>query len=407
MRLAALLCVLLWISRAIAGADLQSLYNARKWAELHNALQSQKGPALYRGALAAAWNEDRQAERILKSVIASEPDSEEAYDAYEWLAHIYFRTGRYHQFVANLEARWAAFPQKTELKNEQTAAASFRGLPDQTVGKRQSSVLRHDAGEIFIPISINNRPATYFFDTGAWVNCMSESEAKRLGLTVHDAAGTLGTGTGVRVGFRTAVAPEVVVGNIRFGNVSFAVFRDDQEPWSELADGRRGLIGIPIILGLRALRWSHDGTVAVGLKPAPLEPRTANLFFDDDHLVVEAALNKQRILATLDTGALTTDLYEAFAKQFASLLTAHGKADRTEVRGVGHAENFDSITLPELTFRLGNLDAVLRPAHVLLKQIGAKCCVGNFGMDLLKQAQSFKLDFGAMRLDLEAKPVRR
>jgi hypothetical protein len=226
-------------------------------------------------------------------------------------------------------------------------------------------------------------------------------------LTVQDATGTLGTGTGVRVGFRTAVAREVVVGHIRFENVSFAVFRDDQEPWSVLPAGRRGLIGIPIILGLRTLRWSQDGTVAIGAKPAPLEPRRSNLFFDDDHLVVESALNQQRVLATLDTGALTTDLYEAFAKQFAPMLTAAGKADRTEVRGVGHAESFDSITLPELTFRLGNLDAVLRPAHVLLKQIGAKCCIGNFGMDLLKQAQSFKLDFGAMRLDLGEKPAGR
>ena len=78
-----------------------------------------------------------------------------------------------------------------------------------------------------------------------------------------------------------------------------------------------------------------------------------------------------------------------------------GKKDTTEVRGVGHAESFDSITMPELKLNVGHLDVVLRPAHVLLKQIGAKCCVGNFGMDLLKQGRAFKIDFGAMRLDLE------
>jgi len=406
MRPATLFCVLLCGWHAIFAADLRSLYDGRRWAELYDALQSQQGPLLYRGAVAAVFNDSRRAERILKSVITSAPNSPEAYDAYEWLAHIYFRTGRYRQFIANLEARWAAFPNKSELKTEQSAAAPFRGLPDQTVGKRRTSVLRHEAGEIFIPISINDHPATYFFDTGAWVNCMSESEAKRLGLAIHDAAGTLGTGTGVRVGFRTAVAPEVVVGDIRFANVSFAVFRDDQEPWSVLPAGRRGLIGVPIILGLGTLQWSQVGAVTIGMKPAPLEPRKSNLFFDDDHLVVESALNHQRIVATLDTGALTTDLYAAFAKQFGALLAAGGKSDRTEVRGVDHAESFDSITLPELTFRIGNLDAVLRPAHVLMKQIGAKCCIGNFGMDLLKQGQAFKLDFGAMRLDLETSPRR-
>lgn len=167
--------------------------------------------------------------------------------------------------------------------------------------------------------------------------------------------------------------------------------------------GRRGLIGIPIILGLRTLRWSQDGAVEIAMKSAPANPIGSNLFFDEDHLVVAGNLGERSILATLDTGAQTTDLYEAFAKEFATL-TAAGKKDSTEVRGVGHTESFDSITLPELKLRLGGLDVVLRPAHVLLKQIGAKCCVGNFGMDLLKQGSAFKIDLGAMRLDLEPNP---
>ena len=74
-----------------------------------------------------------------------------------------------------------------------------------------------------------------------------------MGLSIHDTSGTLNTGTAVRVGFRAAVASEVVVGDVHFNNVSFAVFPDDQEPWSDLPVGRRGLIGIPIVLGLRSL----------------------------------------------------------------------------------------------------------------------------------------------------------
>ena len=227
------ICVLLLVPIAIAEeptSELKSLYDARRWAELHQALQSRKGPALYGGVIAAVFNDDRRAERILRSVITAAPRSEEAYAAYEWLTHLYLRTGRYRQLMTNMRARWSAFPNKSELKNEQAAMAGFDGLPDQAVGRIRPSTLQHDPGQIFIPISINTLPATYFFDTGAWVNCMSESEAQRLNLTIHDGAGTLGTGTGVRVGFRTAVAAEVVVGGIHFRNVSFAIFRDDQEP---------------------------------------------------------------------------------------------------------------------------------------------------------------------------------
>ena len=143
----------------------------------------------------------------------------------------YFRNGQYRRFIADMEARWAAFPNKSESQNERTAVAGFRGLPDQSAGKPRTSTLPHKPGKTSIPISIHHSPATYFFDTGAWVNCfMSESEAKRLGLTIHEAEGTLGTGTGVRVGFQTAVARDMTVGDIHFRNVSFAIFRDDQGP---------------------------------------------------------------------------------------------------------------------------------------------------------------------------------
>ncbi len=382
-----------------AHSDPKALYDAHEWVELHNALQKVKGPTIYRGAVAAAFNDPR-AESILRSVIQSAPHSAHAYEAYELLSHVYLRTGQYRRLISVMEERWAAFPNQGKVQEERKGMASFRGLPDQGGGKPQISTLQHD-GTIFIPISIHGLSARYFFDTGAWLSCMSESEAKRLGLTIHEAAGTLGTSTGLRIGFRTAVAGELKVGNMHFKNVSFAVFPDDQEPWSGLPPSQRGILGIPVLLAFRALRWSQDGTVLIGLKPGRLDPRQSNLFFDDDHLVIAAGFQQRKILVTLDTGAVGTDLYGPFAKEFASLLNESGKKGSTEVRGVGHTEKFDSITVPELRFQIGGLDTVLRPAHVLLKQIGAKCCVGNLGLDLLKQGRAFKIDFGAMTLALE------
>jgi predicted aspartyl protease len=250
-------------------------------------------------------------------------------------------------------------------------------------------------------MSVNGHPVTYFFDTGAWVNCMSESEARSLGLKIHEGAGTLNTGTGVRVGFRSATAPTLTVGKTRFRNVSFAIFPDNQEPWSTLAEGRRGLIGMPAIQGLRSIRWTEDGAVEIGAPSSPADPARANLFFDNDHLVVSATIEQRVIHATLDTGAQTTDLYQAFATEFPALLDASGKRDSTEVRGVGHAETFDSVTLPELPIRLAGAATVLRPAHVLLQPLQAAGCIGNFGMDLLKQGRAFRIDLAAMRLEIE------
>jgi predicted aspartyl protease len=295
----------------------------------------------------------------------------------------------------------AAVPSKTDLRQEQTELAPFRDLPDQIIVKSLPATLRHTE-DLFIPLSVNGKPADFFLDTGAALSVVGEAEARRLGLTLHETEGNIGTSTGRQTRFRTAVARELTVGNIHFQNVSFGVFRDDQPPWSQLPLGKRGLLGIPVLRAFRTLRWTRDGMVEICARPGRRDTRPPNLCFMDDHLVTEVDCQGRKLLATLDTGAVSTDLYAAFAKEFADLLSRSGKKGSTEVKGVGGAESFESISLPELKLRLGGLDTRLRPANVLLKQIGPEYCVGNVGLDLLKQARAFRLDFDAMTLELEA-----
>jgi predicted aspartyl protease len=396
-------CVLFAIA-AVSGepesSDLKSLYDAHKWSELRDAIQHEKAPALYRGAVGYAFNNFHHAETNFRSAIHSAPRSEEAYEAYEGLSHLYLEYGLYRRLISTMEERWAAFPHKSEEQNERNAMAGFRGLPDQITSKLRPSTLHHDENT-FSPVSIDGKPAKYFFDTGAWGNCMSESEAKRFGLAVHDAGGIMGTATGVNAGFRIAVASELTAGNIHLRNVSFAILPDDQEPWSVLPEGRRGLLRMPVLLAFRMLRWTRSGTIEIEGNGRSKDVRASNLYFDNDHLFLVTDVLGRKVHGALDTGAETTDLEEAFAKEFGDLLRESGKMGFTEVRGVGHAESFDSITLPEVMLRIGAVDTILRPAHVLLKQLGPKGSIGAVGMDLLKQSRAFRIDLGAMTLELE------
>jgi len=57
-----------------------------------------------------------------------------------------------------------------------------------------------------------------------------------------------------------------------------------------------------------------------------------------------------------------------------------------------------SITVPDLTLRIGGFDTLLRPAHVLVNQTttAGQRDQGNLGMDLLAQARSVTIDFRSM-----------
>jgi hypothetical protein len=73
---------------------------------------------------------------------------------------------------------------------------------------------------------------------------------------------------------------------------------------------------------------------------------------------------------------------------------------RPKCTASGHAEKFESVTPPELRIQIGGSTAVLSPVHVLMKSIGASWCLGNFGMDIFKQARTLEIDFRAMTLRL-------
>lgn len=384
-------------------ADLKILYDEHRYVELRNALRKGQGPALYSGVLAAAFNQSSEAERLLRSIIKSAPRSGQSAEAFAALTHLYLQTGQYQSLASIVEQRLANFPERVEaLQQEKAALAPFLDLPNQVNDQPRRVELRHDGG-LFIPLAVNGKLSNFFIDTGAAINAMSESEAKRLGLQIHDQAGRIGTVTGQQAAFRTGVARVLTVGQIHLRNVSFAIFPDDQEPWVNLAAGRRGLLGIPVLLALRCLRWSRDGTVRFGEYSSQKAPSASDIYFDNDHLLITAGFKQKPVLFTLDTGAESTDLYEKFAMEYPDVVKETSRKDTTEVRGISGSESFSSVTLPELRFTVGSFETLLRPAHILMKQPGPLNCVGNLGFDLLRQVQAFSIDFRTMTLTLENK----
>ena len=152
------------------------------------------------------------------------------------------------------------------------------------------------------------------------------------------------------------------------------------------------------------LRWAQDGTVRIGEEPAPFDVRRANLMFDNDHLAVRVQMQGRTVFGAVDTGAEGTDLFREFAVQFPSIVES-GKTGSTEVRGVGGAESYASVTLPAITFELGGVRTILRSPNVLMNR-GIRSYVGNFGLDVFRQGRAFTFDFTAMRLELEAAEPR-
>ena len=75
-------------------------------------------------------------------------------------------------------------------------ATALNNLPEMKVASLQPSTLHVEPKSIFLPLQVNGHAAEFFFDTGAGISIIGESEAKQLGIPAQAVEGTMGDASG-------------------------------------------------------------------------------------------------------------------------------------------------------------------------------------------------------------------
>ena len=321
---------------------LKSLYDGHKWFELRDSVGEGGAPAFYQGAVACAFNEERRCEKRLADVFNSAPRSDEAIEAHRILASAYFTRGEYKKAVTQVDAILSLRPTDADALSDQAVFSALADTPDQQIAGRHTTVQLEDGG---LPFSINGVHATYWFDTGAELSVLTESEAKRFGLQAHPLSVQVGDVNGTRVNTRIAVADELSTGSIRIRHVAFLVLPDNQPPFNDQSPGSRGLIGIPVLLAFKTFVWGADKSFKIGPESSNKRVPHAGLCFDGNHPVVQVAYENRPLAFTLDTGATNTDLYPPFCVGISRThpfcdkdgFVQNGRCRRCQVHGGRHS----------------------------------------------------------------------
>jgi hypothetical protein len=348
--LLAALCSLLLFTFCISAhgndASLKSLYDGHRWFELRDVVEKEGASAFYEGAVACAFNDLRRCDKKLRAVFNSAPRSDEAVEAHRILASAYFTHGEYKKALEQLDAILGIRPADGDALGGRPVLVVLSDTPDQQLAGRHSTVQLEDGG---LPFSINGVHGTYWFDTGAELSVLTESEAKRFGLRVLPTSVEVGDVNGTQVNTRIAVADELSIGSIRMKHVAFLVLPDNQPPFNEQSPGSRGLIGIPVLLAFERFVWGADKSFEIGTKSSLKNAPHAALCFDGNHPVVQVAYDKQPLAFALDTGATNTDLYPPFASAFPELIRSATKTDSYKMEGAGGAKYMEAATLESLS----------------------------------------------------------
>jgi hypothetical protein len=376
----------------------------------------------YSGEVACAFNHTAACEEKFKRILAAEPNSPAAKRIHHILAYAALREGRYARALREMDALLALDPQDGDAKDTRPFVEGLSHFPDQAVEVSSATRATIPMGDGKLPLLINGKKASYFIDTGANLSTLSQSEVLRLGMEMRDVKSEGGSTdvNGSRVLFQIALAKRLSVGGIVLNNVAFLVTSNQQPPFADMEPGERGLIGLPVLLALRSVKWGREGTfeadrspkldnITAANAPAP-KMAAANLCFDDLMLITAATFEQHQLPFVLDTGAVTTDLWPKFAGVAGELIRKSGSHEARTVTGMGGEQTFEAISIPKVILRVGGEAVVLQPAHVLQVQqrsVGERF-YGNLGIDLLGQAKTVSFDFRTMRLRLYgvAEPAR-
>jgi predicted aspartyl protease len=376
-------------SQELSASDLRAYYDAHDWFKLREAIAGKEASPLYKGAVAAAFDQVDEAQEALLPLINGSNTSKDADDADDWLSYMFVRTAQYQKAAAQMD-------EGTPL------LATLRTLPDQSVGKLQASTVscRLSLGRLFVPLAIQGTPVEFFIDSDANFSFVSESEAKNLGLSVQESALKVHGAGGVQSGFRTAVADELTIGNIQLKHVAFMVMPDGTDVFARLRSNEQGAIGLPVLLALRTLRYSK-GSIDLAAPSIKVDRNEQNLCFDGLDPVARAHFEQQQLPVVLDTGAAMTEIWPPFARQFSELVNS-GKSTSTVENSFGGKSRVPVKLLPELLLGLGGYDLRLHPARVLLAPTtpNSQRYYGRIGLDALLSTQEVTIDFSALKLTI-------
>jgi predicted aspartyl protease len=378
---------------AAAEPDWKKLLDQASWFELRDAAASHAAPQMVRAAIASVFHRDAEALALLPAAIANAPDNKEAERARTLLINQHFRAGRFAAALREIDEVLRRNPRRKDMAAARSLFSAM-GVDQETVSRAPSRIpwsVRD--GNWFFPATINGVEGEYLADTGANLSLLSESEAKRLGLS-PSGGGSMGDSAGGSVALRAAVAPEVRIGEIVLRNVAFGVVGDSQQPFVSLPQGKRGVLGISILIALGNLTWDKDGWLEAGGSGAVCS--APNMAFSGAMPLVRVEHQGVPLVFDLDTGASMTSLWPVFARRFPEGLVKSGPV---KLRGVGSSRDAKAARLPALNLRINGRDLPLRDVRVVLDE--KTSLAGRIGLDAFESARRVGIDFQSMCLSVE------
>lgn len=269
-----------------------------------------------------------------------------------------------------------------------------------SIGTEPAQVLMH------IDSRLNGRRCRMAFDTGATYNVIASSLADKYHLTPTDATVSV-MGTRLSEG-HIAIAKELKIGTLTLRNIPFLVLdlNSGNERVRHNTDAYSVILGESLLLQFSGYTLDFDSSTVTLFSDTIASTHTRpNICFTPAGCTPYAEIEfcGNRFPVTLDTGASTTTLGNAFYRDHGDVVAREGKWDIEGSTGVGGV-TYDSVfRLPSLTMRLTGKPFTLHnvPVSALSTSNALSSNYGRLGLDFFKLWKKVTVDNRAMTIEVE------
>jgi hypothetical protein len=408
-RFLGLICCLLLTAANVP--QLSQLQEKSQFFQLREALQrsgwNDSRNLFYRALVESRFAQETAAIADLQKFLAGPGDPVQQREAYEELASVLVRVGRYgdsaHALAQALRLTPPGDVDRAATENSYALYGSLADVAPQTVEfgedvSTQASL--NPLGTWDVPAQVNGRQGEWIFDTGANFSTLSESEAARIGLKPYETGTYVNGSTGGKNPLRFAVAHDLLFGNAHLRNVIFLILSDQALYIGPLKYQIRGILGLPVLRALGCVRMSAKGDLRIETKAAG-GAGPPNLFLDGWELIADVRHGDQRLQMFFDTGANASFVYPSFRDRLTKDEIAKLERKQDEIGGAGSTVSPMTEVARTLPLEILGHSVELKDISLLPDQPrgGRSYRDGVLGMDALHDG--FTLDFRNMQLRLD------
>lgn len=333
------------------------------------------------------------------------------------LADDYLKSFRYRdasRAYEQLVAKYLDELEPSERQDVQDDAATVKLLnrvPTQRIRWRGAvNVATHKSalGTFDTKLTINGVTAPWILDTGANFSVVSNSFAKRLGITALPGTAQTKGSSGAENAVHVGLLPTIDIGGATLSNVVVLIFPDEN---LKIQTGEKesyqisGILGYPVFESLGEVTFTRKGEFLAGSSAISGGPFSHMFMYKLAPLLECGVHGKERLFA-FDTGASGSTFFVPYYREFTQDFEGM-KLARKRTSGAGGEKELSAYVLRTTILAVASRDIVLHDVPVFPKALGngRDRTYGNLGRDLVAGFESFTLDFGQLRFWL-GKPLR-